>query len=304
MDNRIVAIAFIALIGGGTLFVTYPMWSPVLGAGLAAIFGGGVPEPVKIEVAIEDGLTDAAWSPAGASVIAFWSEGGEARSNTLAETPDGTFTSTARILEFTPVTLLIKDSGSGVWTRAVDIIVPNINTLGVTDPTSNVGTILMYPHSATTADDISLTMLDSAGAIVSNASAIGTGEDTIQVVLSIAADKSWGNNYYDPQTMKTYIGGLFVLSCDPTKLNVYDFDWTVTYGSVAYWVWEVGALANDGDYAGDESLTFFFRINALSAGASAIDINFYPEVEYPSAHSGSFGTSDVQAADVCIDIEI
>jgi hypothetical protein len=174
----------------------------------------------------------------------------------------------------------------------------------VDDPTASGPTVLLYPHSATPKSDIAIHVQNVAGSTISNASNVAIGEDTWTVVLSIANDKGWGNAYYNPQSKKTYIGGLFVVSADPTKFIAYDFTWKVTYGSTTYYVWEVGQIRNDGDFAGDGSLTFSFRINALVAGADLIDGNLYSEVEYDSAHSANFGTSEIEATDALLDLHI
>jgi len=283
------------------LWFSSPIWLPFA---VSILFPNPYPEQVKLRISVQDGLQDVVWTPAGASVIGFWQDEGEFKSNTFAESPDGTFTSTARILENTPVDILISDSGSGVWTRLIQVVVPNINCWGIDDPVAPGPTVLVYPHSATPKSDVAIHIQNTAGSTISNATNVAVGEDTWTVILSVADDKAWGNAYSNPQSKKAYIGGLFIVSADPTKFICYGYSWKVTYGSTAYYVWEVGQIRNDGDFSGDGSLTFAFSINALVAGADLIDCNLYSEVEYDSAHAANFGTTEVESADAMLDLHI
>jgi hypothetical protein len=311
--EHVIAICLLALVVG---FVTYPIWSPYL----------SIPyqPPVQIggQVTLMVNLIDAddgsAVSPAGISVNFYeWTYGAGIPNDNIepltaigpaTETPDGEFTSSATTAEGSWVYVFIEDSGDTFYTTAAIRQVPFVLQQGISRE-AILDPIEVNPRTATSSDDVSI-MVTSAGAEIDNSSAWAFGANDITVDVTASSGVSWGaNRYIDPATGYLYYGGLLIFEYDLSTLRVVNTGGallnTIEYGTTTYYIYEVGAILNDADVAGDGTWTTSISYDCTVGANNALDVHLIPFRRADQVNSASFGTSDThyQTDDNMIDID-
>lgn len=289
------------LVGTGVVAAEYfgfidlnPTWPPQL--------PGNDGKPV---FKVVDGISDAAFSPADASVKIY--DPGAVMSmpsanvapfdfiDTCSETPDGEFTSTASVL--IGKTIYVYISGTNYYTVGYFVTVPDL-AAGTSGECESV-TLKIYPNSGTIGNDISA-MFISAGAEVDSGTGnnVTFGSASYRLDLTAADGYAFGNNnYVDPETGYLYVGTFVVLSLDlstaratitsPHTLHHY------TISSVEYWVMGVpgGQIINDDDVDDDGTVSLDMTIDVTVGADGALDIEFYTVRRVDQILQGSFGTS-------------
>jgi len=304
-NNKLIGVAAVSAIFIVGL-LTYPMWSPVV----LSFFGiGNTNAPVVISVAISDGLTDAAFTPSGATCKFYqWPYGAAQPSGDVAalifictgtESPDGTFTSTgATCLVGSYVLCYIQDSGNTYYTAS---IIRQVKPVYGFATTSYLDPIKVYPRSATSSADKTATIM-TAGALVTNATNIAAGITTQLVTLTIASAKSWGSaGYLEPTTGYYYTGGFIVYDLDRTtaraELTGGPLISHFVMGVHEYWVYLAGQTVNNANIATDGAWTMTITYNNMAAAADVMTLGFYTSRRLSLINQASFGTSDLLKAE-------
>jgi hypothetical protein len=294
---------------GVVALVLFLVWGLFFG-GFALILSFLQPKNyVRLQVQTNDAITEAVFTPAGAS-LKCWDKASGLYLGALSEdsSHDGKWDSAFPVLVGTTVLVKVADSGNTYYTNIVERIVPpgeaGVERIGILDP------IEVYPRSATTASDLVGTMMTS-GVEVDNSTGIASGETEIQVSLTAASGKAWGGHpYYDPESGDTYIGAFMVFDLTTTTAratitgaNLWKH-WSV--GSHEYWVFTLPQIVNDDDVTTDGTYVFTLEFNNLVAGSAALDLGCYTNAVDEDVEATSFGTNDTgsSAAELWLNIAL
>jgi len=305
--------------GNGKFWAVAIIATILVGAGLAETLGFIDLTPVwpppfpgqdgKPVFKVVDGISDAAFSPADASVkmydpgIIVSMPGGNVQPFSLidacSESPDGEFTSTASVLIGKVIYVYI--SGTNYYTAGFFVTVPDLAS-GTSGECESV-ILKVYPNSGTIGNDIAA-MFTSGGVEIdstSTTSNVSFGAASYKLDLTAADGYGFGNNnYVDPETGYLYVGTFAVFSLDLTTAratitSAHIPSWGhFTISSIEYWILLVpgGQIINDDDIAGDGTVTLNLEIDVtVGVASAALDIEFYTVRRIDQMIQGSFGTS-------------
>jgi hypothetical protein len=265
-------------------------------------------QEVALRVQTNDAITEAVFSPAGASVKV-WNKATGVFLGALAEdgSHDGKWDSAFYVPVGTWVTVKVEDSGSTFHTRVVDRqVMPGAS--GV-DRISVLLPIDVYPRSATDSSDLAGAMFVS-GSEITNATGIASGTSDIVVMLTASSSKTYGGQAYtDPENPEDYyIGGfmVFALTTTTARATLTGADYHFAIGSTEYWIYCFGQITNDDDDDTDGTITFHITFNNIAAAADALDVDCYDNAKLENVLAGSFGTSDTSGGvgELWIDIHL
>jgi hypothetical protein len=262
---------------------------------------------LKLEVQTDDAIGEAVFSPAGASVKVWDSDGNWLGAMTEDSSVDGKWTGSFPVALGDIVILKVEDSGNTFYTtqvqREVTQPMTGVDRISILDP------IKVYPRSATSASDIVGTMM-TAGVEVDNSTGIATGETQLFISLTASSGKVWGGEaYYDYETNKEYLGAFMVFDLTTTtgRCTITGDIWEhFSVGSHEYWIIKLPQIVNDADLPNDGTYTFTITINNLVAATDCIDIHLGANAKVEDVKATSFGTNDagLAQAEAWIDIHL
>lgn len=263
---------------------------------------------VTLMVQVVDGISDAVFSPADASVN-YYRPTDPADVNKVgvdiepmaligagSESPDGEFTSSATGIEGEWV--YIYTSGTNYYTKGVWRQVPYVLHQGITTE-AVLESIKVYPNTGPLAADVSL-LITTGGVEKDNSTNFPTGVNDYRIEITATSAYAFGNEgYIDPETGYWYQGGFLVFDLDLTTARgeITSSDLLpgalghFTISSHEYWVFHVGQVVNDDDISGDGTKIITLTLDNQVAAANCLDIGIYVSRRPSYISSASFGTN-------------